>query len=75
MTACASQVPVIVTRVEHVVIEKEVLVPVSESLIERVPMPVLPPDYDLLQLGLTYKATVIRLMIANRKLKEIGDLK
>jgi len=62
------------TRTETVVIEKEVLVPVPVGLTAPVPIPQLSPDADTLELGAVYRATVIRLMIANMQLAEIGKL-
>jgi len=71
---CVSPAPKIVTETETVIIEKEVLVPVPAGLTEQVEVPVLPANPDTIQLGAAYRATVIRLMVANGKLAEIRDL-
>jgi len=50
------------------------MVPVPSGLTQQVEMPVLPDNPDTLALGATYRATVVRLMVANGKLKEIAEL-
>lgn len=62
------------TETETVTLTKEVLVPVPDELTRPVEIPKLPPNPDTLQLSTTYKATLIRLLIANGQLKEIGEL-
>ena len=72
--SCASTEPLTVVRTEHVVIEKEIFVPIPTSLTKQAEVPKLPANPDTLQLGAVYKATVIRLMIANGRLAEIAGL-
>ena len=74
LTSCASTIPTVVTETETVVVEKEIMVPVPDSLTALVQIPLLTPKADTLELGATYKATVIRLMVCNGQLAEIGQL-
>jgi hypothetical protein len=50
------------------------MVPVPEGLTKQAEIPKLPVNPDTLQLGAVYRATVIRLMIANGRLAEIAAL-
>lgn len=74
LTGCASQEPRTVVKTRTVTLEREVMVPVPKELTDQVEVPVLPANADTLQFGATYRATVIRLMVANGKLKEIERL-
>ncbi len=75
LTACVSSPQeIVVTRTEAITLIKEIMVPVPASMTAQVPIPILPRNADTLELGATYKATVIRLMIANMQLDEIGKL-
>jgi len=47
---------------------------VPQELTEQVEIPTLPAGADTLQFGAVYRATVIRLMVANGKLKAIEQL-
>ena len=64
-----------VTETETVTLTKEIMVPVPESLTAELQIPRLPSNADTLMLGTTYKATVIRLLVCNMQLNEIGKLK
>ena len=76
LSSCASTpLEIVVTETETVTITKEIMVPVPASLTAQVEIPILPDQVDTLQLGAVYKATVIRLMIANMKLEQISKLK
>ena len=59
---------------EYIEIVKEVMVPVPEGLTQQVEIPQLNKNPDTLQLGMTYRQTVTRLMVANRRLAEIATL-
>lgn len=74
LTGCASTEPRTVVKTRTLTIEKEVLLPVPEELTEQVEVPLLPVNADTLQVGAVYRATVIRLMVANGKLKAIEEL-
>jgi hypothetical protein len=51
-----------------------VLVPVPAGLTEQVEIPRLPANPDTIALAAAYRATVIRLLIANGRLREISEL-
>ena len=75
LTACASTPQeIVVSEPTAIVLTKEVLVPVPASLSAEVKIPQLPENADTLELGATYRATVIRLMVANMQLAEISKL-
>ena len=74
LCGCASPEPIVLTRTETVEIVNEVLIPIPEGLTRQVEIPQLDKNPDTLQLGMTYRQTVTRLMVANRKLAEISEL-
>ena len=73
LIGCA-ECPVVV-KTETVTLEKEVLVPVPKSLTKQVEVPPMPDNLDTIGLGVLYKITLTRLLIANGRLKEIEGLK
>jgi hypothetical protein len=75
LSACASQrPPTVVSEVETVTLTREVLVPIPAGLTEQVDIPQLPANPDTIALAAAYRATVIRLLIANGRLREISEL-
>lgn len=75
LSACASpRPPTVVSEVETITLTKEVLVPVPAGLTEQVEIPRLPANPDTIALAAAYRATVIRLLIANGRLREISEL-
>ena len=73
-SGCVSP-PAVIVEPEIIELYRDKIVPVPERLTKQVEMPKLPANPDTLSLGAVYRATVVRLMIANGQLKEIGDLK
>ena len=74
LISCATSKPEIVTQVETITLDREVLVPVPAGLVQEVPVRLLPSRPDTIDLGTTYNATVTALLIANMRLREIGKL-
>ena len=75
LAGCSTTPPTVVTETKTVTLNKLVLVPVPAALTQTVEIPQLPASADTLELGATYRATVIRLMVANMQLAEIRKLK
>ncbi len=66
--------PIVLTETVTVELIREVLIPVDDKLTNRVDIPQLGNNPDTLQLGATYRQTVTRLMVCNRRLSEIEGL-
>ena len=74
LSGCVSPERIVLAPTEYIEIVKEVLIPIPEELTKPVEIPQLGTNPDTLQLGSTYRQTVTRLMVANRKLAEISEL-
>jgi len=72
LIGCAA--PQVVTETKTVTIEKEVLIPIPAGLTQQVEVPAMPDNLDTIGLGVLYKQTFTRLLIANGRLKEIESL-
>jgi len=71
-TGCASKPP-IVEYCEPVTLHQDRYIPIDESLTQPVEIVDLPADFDLIDLGVAYKAQRVRAMQCNGRLEEIAN--
>ena len=74
LAGCVAPAKIVLAPTEAIEIIKEVLIPIPEELTKQVEIPQLNKNPDTLQLGITYRMTVTRLMVCNRMRAEIATL-
>lgn len=73
LTACKTT-PAPIEYCEPVTLHQDRYIPIDESLTEPVEIVDLPADFDLIDLGVAYKANRVRIAQCNGRLEEISRI-